>query len=213
MDDNRKELLEEAIQNIRNKKYADTLGILDKLAETGDRVALFWLSERYRHSFRIPNKEPQLKRRFIRIPPEREKSLQLLQQSADLGFPPAQYKLGFHYYTPHTENRDLKKAFLLFKSAAEQGYVPAMYRLSACYLCALGVTLSHEEGIRWCKKAAEAFHPMAEYQLARLYFFGRDVNNDAFGPIEPDLKNFLLVQEIGGTWQYVWAIQNGMLPS
>lgn len=205
MEDNKKELLRTAIQNIRDRKYIETFGVLDRLAEEGNRVAMYWLSERYQHGMRIRNEdipencdlsyvEVRRGRKVTYIRSDYDKSLQLLQQSADLGFPPAQYRLGIKYKCKcrrEKRNRDddyYKKAFTLFNAAAEQGYIPAIFELSVCYSCALGVTQNHKEGIRLCKKATEAEYPIAEYQLARLYLSGLDVENDSFGPIEPDLK-------------------------
>lgn len=180
MNDNKKELLEEAIENIRNHRYAETLGVLDELAEEGNRVAMYWLAKRYKQGFRIGEERP---RKSIR--PDWEKSQQLLQQSADLGFPPAQYALGKHFYLKSSKDRDLPKAFSLFKAAAEQGFVPAMRCLAECYCCAQGTPLNHQEGIRWYKKATEAGHPFAAYHLAKMYEEGYDIDNDDFGPIVP----------------------------
>lgn len=206
MKDNKKEMLKEAIQNIKDKKYIETIGVLDKLAEEGNPVAMYWLAERYRHGIRIRNEDhlPEgcdLSYVEVRkghwhtyIRPSDDKYDQLLLQSANLGYPLAQYKLGKKYkYKCRREklernDENYKRAYSMFKAAAERGYVPAIYELSVCYLYALGVDLNYEESIRLCKKAVEVGHSMAEYQLAWMYRSGLDVDNDRFGPIEPDLK-------------------------
>lgn len=199
MKDNKKELLKEAIQNMKENRKVETLGILDKFAEEGDPEAMYWLAERYKCGIRIRNEdipqscdlsyvEAKRGRVVTHIHSNRDKSIQLLQRSADLGFPPAQHKIGIKLSNPLAKDKDYDKAFLLFKLAAEQDYAPAMYALSRCYFNAQGTAQNIKEGIKWCKKAAEAEHPMAEYRLARFYLSGQDIENDSFEPKEPYLN-------------------------
>lgn len=184
MEENDKELLKQAFQGVVDK-YAEAQNILEELAEKGSREAMFMLSKTYVNGCTIPDIEDISGGCSTTFCEDKKKAKSLLQQSADLGYPPAQCRLG-EDLSIRAEN--LEKAFILFKSAAEQGYARAMYRLFDCYWFGNGTEENHDEAISWCKKAAEKCYPHAEYNLAKLYRPKRYDSRYTFGSDEPDLE-------------------------
>lgn len=179
-----RKLIKEAIDEMIAGNSVVTLSDLDKLAEEGGGAAMYWMSKRYKHGFPISSIDPKTGRKTTAIHYDNDKAERLLQQSAELGYPPAQCYLGIR----HDKAKEYDKAFTLFKSAAEQDFVFAMYRLGLCYFYGLGVEQDHKEGIRWGKKVAEAGFSKAEYWFAGLVESGYDIDNDSYNPTEPDME-------------------------
>lgn len=187
----KKALLENAVQNMKDHKFAETVGVLDELAEDGNPEAMYWLSHRYQYGIRVPNTDPNSKKKYDRIPHDYEKSLQLLKESADYMFPPALYELGLKYYKGDGVEQDYKTAFSLFESSAQQCYVRAMYYVSMCLSKGQGTEVNMTDSIKWCKRGANAGHSRCQYRLASLYAHGCDVDNNSTEPIEPNIAKVI----------------------
>lgn len=188
MSPEKEQALRTAILNMKEHKYAETLGILDELAEEGNPVALYWLSRRYRFSVRVPNTNPNNKRKYNIIRSDYEKSLQLLNESADYLYPPALYKLGLKYLNGRDVEQDYKKAFPLLESSAQLGFIPPMYYVAMCLIQGKGTERDMTKGIKWCKRGANAGSPRCQCWLASLYAHGCDVDNYCAEPVEPNIR-------------------------
>ena len=106
-----------------------------------------------------------------------------LEDSAEMGIPEAQYKIGKHYYqlydmlidgsTSKEEARSNRKiASEWFKKAVSKGHVDAMYGLSQCYYDRYDGALS--DSLYLClEKAASANDADAQYDLYVLYENGK----------------------------------------
>lgn len=184
----KEQALKTAIQNMKDHKYAETVGVLDELAEDGNPEALYWLSHRYCFGVKVPNNNPENKKKFDTIHHDYSKSLRLLEESAALAFPPAQYELGKKYYKGNGVEQDYKTAFSLFESSAQQCYVRAMYYVSMCLSKGQGTEVNMTESIKWCKRGAKAGHPLCQYRLSMLYARGFDVENGTSVQREPNWK-------------------------
>ena len=65
------------------------------------------------------------------IPVDQAKCIGLLLQTADLGFPPAQYQIGaFHSTGVMGLEQNEEEAFKCYKEAAEGGHLPALHNLA-----------------------------------------------------------------------------------
>lgn len=109
---------------------------------------------------------------------DKAKSFELLTQSAELGYTPAQVTLGAEY---KYQLKNYQEAVKWFKIAADKGYAPAQHELAWCYLQGKGVEQNPEEAVKLFKKAAEQDNSSACRELARCYEEGKGVEKN---PIE-----------------------------
>lgn len=108
--------------------------------------------------------------------PSDEEKIRRLEQSALLGYAPAQCALGKHYFSAGNGlKKDATKAVEWFWKAADQNNADAKYWLGLCYFEGIGVRQSDMDAIRWFLLAAEQEHPKAQYHLAKCYASGRGV--------------------------------------
>lgn len=175
LSEEKKVLLENAVQNMKDHKFAETVGVLDKLAEDGNPRAMYFLSHRYRFGVRVPNTDPTSKRKYDRIPHDYEKSLQLLKESAGYLYPPALYELGLKYYRGNGVDVDHKSAFELFMSAAELKYPRAMFYVSLCMHKGIGTEANKEDSLKWCKRGAKLGDPRCQERLDSLFAQGLNI--------------------------------------
>lgn len=175
LSEEKKALLENAVQNMKDHKFAETVGVLDKLAEDGNPRAMYFLSHRYRFGVRVPNTDPTCKRKYDRIPHDYEKSLQLLKESAGYLYPPALYELGLKYYKGNGVEVDHKSAFELFMSAAELKYPRAMFYVSLCMHKGIGTDVNKEDSLKWCKRGAKLGDPRCQERLDSLFAQGLNI--------------------------------------
>lgn len=99
----------------------------------------------------------------------------LLTQSANLGYAPAQVDLGKVYYFGLAGNRDDNEALVWFKKAAEQGDAKGQYHLGQMYTEGKGgLKESEKEASEWYEKSATQGYAPAQYYLAILYLAGID---------------------------------------
>lgn len=186
MEEKDKKLLNEVIKAIKDEGWASTIGILEPLAEKGDPTALFLLGTRYLHTMRVPDNDPESKRRVKFIRKDEEKAIQLIKLSAEKGYPRALCWMAKEHCSGRHLEKNETKAFALYKQAADIGYIPAIYQLALCYSFAKGTSLNHDEGVRLCRMAAEAGYPPAEFRISQYYAIGRDVDNNSFRPVAPN---------------------------
>lgn len=99
----------------------------------------------------------------------------LLTQSANLGYAPAQVDLGKVYYFGLGGTRDDNQALAWFKKAAEQGDAKGEYHLGQMYTEGKGgLKESEYEAAVWYEKSAQQGYAPAQYYLAILYLAGVD---------------------------------------
>lgn len=99
-----------------------------------------------------------------------------LEQSALLGYAPAQCALGKYYFSSGNGlARGAAKAVEWFWKAADQDDADAKYWLGLCYQGGIGVRQNDIDAARWFLLAANQEHPEAQYQLAKCYASGRGV--------------------------------------
>lgn len=105
-----------------------------------------------------------------------EERIRALEQSALLGYAPAQCALGKYYFSlGNGFEKDAAKAVEWFWKAADQDNADAKYWLGLCYFGGIGVLQSDIDAVRWFLLAAKQEHPEAQYHLAKCYASGRGV--------------------------------------
>lgn len=104
-----------------------------------------------------------------------QKIIDLLTQSSDLGYAPAQVDLGKIYYFGLGGKKDDVAALTWFKKAAEQGDAKGQYQLGQMYTEGkAGLKESEKEASTWYEKSANQGYAPAQYYLAILYLTGID---------------------------------------
>ena len=97
------------------------------------------------------------------------RAVELLRESAESGYAPAQFVLGGRYGNGRGVNRDMKEAVKWYRVAAEQGYAEAQWVLGACYLEGLGVKADRQQAKKLWQLAAEQGHDSAKRDLKKNF--------------------------------------------
>ena len=109
------------------------------------------------------------------IQANQQKIIDLLTQSANLNYAPAQVDLGKIYYFGFSGKKSDPDALLWFKKAAEQGDAKGQYQLGQMYTEGKGgLKESEKDASIWYEKSAKQGYAPAQYYLAILYLTGID---------------------------------------
>lgn len=110
------------------------------------------------------------------VPVDKQRAVSLWKDSAELGYPLAQYQVGFVYETGQGgEMIDLKKALEWYQKAADRNEPTAEYRLGKFYEMGWGgLKPDIEKAIGWYLKVGTypAVVPAAQMELRRLCALG-----------------------------------------
>ncbi|KAG1668183.1 Localization factor PodJL [Nymphon striatum] len=106
------------------------------------------------------------------------KALEWYTKSADLGYAPAQYRVGNFYEKAMGTERDLMAAKTWYQLAAEQGNAAAMHNLAVLFANGPDGTPDFESATRWFKSAAELGVKDSQFNLGILSAQGRGVPQD-----------------------------------
>ncbi len=104
-------------------------------------------------------------------------------KAAEQGYAPAQYALGLcyrHGYPCYGTKieKDAISAVKWLRKAAEQGYAPAQNVLGCCYRDGFGVEKDEREAVAWILKAVEQQYDKACLSLGNCYLDGIGVEKD-----------------------------------
>ncbi len=102
------------------------------------------------------------------------------KHSAEKGYPPALYMLGFIY---EKDFENLKEARYWYERAAGLGHVLAQYNLATFYKHGIGTPKNLSEAVFWLERVAnntedKALATKAQYQLGTLYYYGKEIEKD-----------------------------------
>lgn len=93
------------------------------------------------------------------------------EDSAVLGYGPAQLKLAKCYEFGYGCEKDKQKALFWYEKAAKNGNVEAQYKVGTSYDFGRGCTIDKSKALMWYKKAADQGHEEAK---AMLYITGKE---------------------------------------
>lgn len=116
----------------------------------------------------------------------------LLLYCADLGYAPAQHRLGMNYIEGAGVVADLAKGAGLVKLAAEKAYPQAMNNYAVCLQNGIGVEKNIPLALDFYRKAAAAGYGVAQNNLAMCYLRG-------FGGTPAEAADWLLKAARGGS--------------
>lgn len=104
----------------------------------------------------------------------------LFEKLANVGYAPAQYKLGAHYEKGSGVARDLAQAKLWYGRAAEQGHARAMHNLGVIYAenPAANGKPDFVSAASWFRQGAEHGVRDSQYNIAVLYARGLGLTQD-----------------------------------
>lgn len=106
------------------------------------------------------------------------KAMLWFKKAAELGFAPAQTKVGVLYDFGYGVERNQKLAAEWYLKAAEKNHTQAMYNLASMYLKGEGVEKNVEQALAWLEKAAALDEVSAITKLAQIYTEEKDVENN-----------------------------------
>ncbi len=89
-------------------------------------------------------------------------AIEMLYQSAQMNFAPAQYSLGSCYDQGFGVKPDPAEAVVWWRKAAELGHADAQYNLALCYARGKGVAKDGAAAEYWCRKTVAQGHHGAE---------------------------------------------------
>lgn len=106
------------------------------------------------------------------------RALELLRQSSDAGFPPAQGALAERYENSNGVDGDLQEALRLYGLASESGLGLATYKLGSFYHRGTGVDIDLDRAKAYYTRAAEQGEPLGYTGLGQMYEFGEGFDQD-----------------------------------
>lgn len=133
---------------------------------------------------------------------ERDQSISLdwYQKAADLGYPPAEWKIGRFYETgTHGLEQDYTQAVVWYRKAAEHGDDNGQFDLAEMYNYGKGVEEDDAEAMKWYRKAAEQDYFSAYSSMGYHYYYGLGVSVDreeAVTWFKKDVENGTLADDI-----------------
>ncbi|POG66287.1 kinase-like domain-containing protein [Rhizophagus irregularis DAOM 181602=DAOM 197198] len=137
----------------------ECINSLEKLAENGDKEAMFNFANCYRDG---EGTEKNL-----------EKAFHWYQKAAENGNEKAMFNLAKCYVKGEGTEKNLEKAFHWYQKAAEKDYTKAMYNLAIFYENGKGTEMNLEKVFHWYQKAAENGIEEAMNNLANCYKNGK----------------------------------------
>jgi len=122
--------------------------------------ALYAIAHHYQHGQGVEKDWPEAAKWF--------------RKAAELGFSPAQDKLGLMYEHGLGVAKNWREAAKWYLSAADKGNADAQYHLGVLYGNGEAFPVDYCEAAKWCRKAAEQGHSDAQSTLGRMYMVGVD---------------------------------------
>lgn len=143
---------------------------LKQRADRGDAKAMYEMADYYFVESRV---EPIQKSRY------EAEAIRYYRAASELGYPPAQSKLGYLYSTGQGVIKDMQQAIKWYLQAAQGGDTLAQYNLGQIYRTGLGVERDYRAAARWYGRAAESGNAKAQYTLGLMYYRGMGVEQDS----------------------------------
>lgn len=155
------EKLDAAREAILNDNAQDAKDILDNFPDKNNPEALYLLS-----MFSFPESETHDEYDKRRI--------ELIKQSAKMGYAPAVFSLGVEYDTGNLIEKDPAQAAKLFKQAAEAGHAHSqwIYGIDLIY-GTNGIIKNEQLGVEYIKESAAAKFEGALTTLSEFYDTGK----------------------------------------
>lgn len=112
------------------------------------------------------------------VSPDAKAAIAWYEKAANLGFAPAEYRLGNIYEKGLGTAKNLEKAKSYYLSAANAGNISAMHNLAVLYATGEGSAPDFESAAKWFEAAANHGVRDSQFNLAILYAKGSGVKQD-----------------------------------
>ncbi len=146
-------------------KVGEGIEQLQKLAEDGNAIAMFYMGYHYIYGNGVEEDE--------------KKAVEWYRKAADAGEIESQMTLGFSYKVGrYGLEEDYHKAIEWYEKAALQNFAEAQKPLGCIYLYKGSTEEDNSKAIYWLTKAAESGHPHAQHTLGNCYAEGKVVKQD-----------------------------------
>ena len=146
----------------------EVVALIDRLQQApdqGDPNGQFFLGWLYENGVGGDHRSPVI------IPVDKTKAAYWYRKLAELGYPEAQYRLGY------MTEKDTRNAYWYHK-AAEQGHYLAMHAVATAYETGNGIPADFAKAIEWYRKVAETGNAEVAYELGMMYANGDRVPED-----------------------------------
>lgn len=107
------------------------------------------------------------------------RAIECYRQSADLGFAPAMFSLGYLYDKGSHVPQDLKQAIAWYKKGAELGHTGCQINLAMMYDSGTGMKKNDKQAFYWFNEAAKQGDIDAMYNIGIMYQDGQYVEQDS----------------------------------
>jgi TPR repeat protein len=153
---------EKALFLTDDSQYLECFQCLERAvaADSSHVQSLYAIAHHYMHGFGVQKDLPTASK--------------WLRRAAELGFSPAQDKLGLMYEHGAGVARNWREAAKWYLMAAEKGFADAEYHLGVIYGNGEGFPVDYRESAKWLRKAAEHGQPEAQATLGRMFTEGLD---------------------------------------
>jgi TPR repeat protein len=143
-------------------QYLECLQCLERAvdADSSHVQSLYGIAHHYLHGFGVDEDLPTAAKWF--------------REAAELGFSPAQDKLGLMYEHGMGVAKNWREAAKWYLMAAEKGFADSQYHLGVIYANGQGFPIDFKASVKWCIKAAEQGHSEAQSTLGRIFLKGVD---------------------------------------
>ena len=106
------------------------------------------------------------------------KAVKLLEHIAELGYTPAQNKLGFLYSQGLYVQKDPALAIQWYEKAATAGFTISQYNVAEMYRLGIGTEKDVKIAINWYRQASLNGYPLAMLRMAESYSKGEGSRKD-----------------------------------
>lgn len=145
------------------------IATLQQQAQRGDARAMYELADYYLMESRV---EPLQQGLY------EAEAMKYYRLAADLGYPPAQSKIGYLHHNGQIVAQNRTEAIAWYLKAAQGGDTLAQYNLGQIFREGDGIEKDFKKAAHWYMRAADSGHMAAQYALGLMYFLGMGVDED-----------------------------------
>ena len=172
-------------------KVEEGLSQLQKLAEEGNAIAMFYMGKHHLEGNGVEENEKKAVEWYTKaakageiesqmclayfyewgkhgLKKDYQKAIELYEKAALQNFNEAQYSLGSLYLYIGSTEEDYSNAIFWLTKSAESGYTPAQQDLGDCYEEGRKVKQDYQEALKWYKKASR--NHFCAYHAGRIYY-------------------------------------------
>ena len=157
--------IKKAEQLFLEGKWKEAFKIFEKLAENGNRRAMYFMGQYYQFSYSC-------------VIIDKKKANEWRKKGYEKGEELSTLRYGFNLSDEEEKNRITSQVFPKVLKLAENGDTHAQFELGRCYEWGTGVEKNGKEAFKWYMKSAEKGHSGAQNNLGLCYANGIGAGKD-----------------------------------